>query len=59
MSNERKQEGDKFKPTEKETMGEPQEEFVSDQSVPSRDIHAVTDIHEGREKIPDPREQGR
>ena len=67
MSNQRKQEGEKFHPTEKETMSEPQEEFVGDQSVPSRDIHevtdsevpVVTDIHEGREKIPDPHEQGR
>ena len=59
MSNEHKEDGDKFHPTEKETMDEPQEEFVSDQSVPSRDIHEVTDIHEGREKIPDPHEQGR
>ncbi len=62
MSNERKQDDGKFKPTEKETMDEPQEEFVADQSVPSRDIHEVqehevADIHEGREKIPDLEEE--
>ncbi len=59
MSTERKPEDPKFKPTEKESMSEPQEEFVADQSVPSRDLHDAHDIHEGREKIPTPEEQER
>lgn len=52
MSTERKPEDPKFKPTEKEAMSEPQEEFVADQSVPSKDLHEVQDIHEGREVPP-------
>ena len=54
MSTERKLEEEReFKKNgEKQTMDEPQEEFVADQSVPSVDISELRDRREGDEVVP-------